>query len=62
MFKLMLFYHLVTKHIVLCLFQNLKKEALVTILTEGVVNGPLKNENSLQILPKSRNLTQPSNG
>ena len=28
----------------------------------GVVNGPLKNKKSRQILPKSRNLAQPSNG
>ena len=28
----------------------------------GVVNGPLKNEKSWQILPKSRNLAQPTNG
>ena len=28
----------------------------------GVVNGPLKIEKSLQILPKSQNLAQPSNG
>ena len=28
----------------------------------GVVNGPLKNEKSQQILPKSRSLAQPSNG
>ena len=28
----------------------------------GVVIGPLKNEKSRQILPKSRNLAQPSNG
>ena len=28
----------------------------------GVVNGPLKNETSRQILPKSRNLAQPING
>ena len=26
------------------------------------MNGPLKNEKSRQILPKSRNLTQPTNG
>ena len=28
----------------------------------GVVNGPMKNEKSRQILSKSRNLAQPSNG
>ena len=28
----------------------------------GVVNSPMKNEKSRQILPKSRNLAQPSNG
>ena len=28
----------------------------------GVVNGPLKNGKSRQIVPKSRNLTQPTNG
>ena len=28
----------------------------------GVVNGPLKNEKTRQILPKSRNLAQPTNG
>ena len=28
----------------------------------GVVNGPLKNEKSRQILSKSRNLAQPTNG
>ena len=28
----------------------------------GVVNGPLKNEKSQQIPPKSRNLAQPTNG
>ena len=28
----------------------------------GVVNGPLKNEKSRQILPKSWNLAQPTNG
>ena len=27
-----------------------------------MVNGPLKNEKSLQILPKSQSLAQPSNG
>ena len=27
-----------------------------------MANGPLKNEKSRQILPKSRNLTQPTNG
>ena len=31
-------------------------------LTVGGVNGPLKNEKSRQILPKSRNLTQPTYG
>ena len=31
-------------------------------LQERVVNGPLKNEKSRQILPKSRNLAQPNNG
>ena len=30
--------------------------------TIGVVNSPLKNEKSRQILPKSRNLAQPTNG
>ena len=30
--------------------------------TIGVVNSPLKNEKSWQILPKSRNLAQPTNG
>ena len=29
---------------------------------EGLVNGPLKNEKSRQILAKSRNLAQPTNG
>ena len=28
----------------------------------GVVNGPLKNEKSRQILPKSRNIAQPPKG
>ena len=34
----------------------------VTLRERGVVNGPLKNEKSRQILSKSRNLAQPTNG
>ena len=34
----------------------------IILLRLGVVNGPLKNEKSRQILPKSRSITQPSNG
>ena len=47
-------------HVSISMFPRQKVFELQFIL--GVVNGPLINEKSRQILPKSWNLTQPSNG
>ena len=35
---------------------------ILYISTQGVVTGPPKNEKSRPMLPKSRNLAQPTNG
>ena len=40
----------------------IKRGAYLVRASQGMVNGPLKNDKSRQILLKSWNLAQPSNG